>query len=43
MANLRKAKDREEFDRFMGEHRGNRQGYGDKPNDQNNWGNNSGQ
>ena len=28
MANLRKAKDREEFDRFMSEHRGNRQGYG---------------
>ncbi len=37
MANLRKAKDREEFDRFMGEHRGNRQGYGD--NNQNNWSN----
>ncbi len=29
MANLRKAKDREEFDRFMSEHRGSRQGYGD--------------
>ena len=39
MANLRKAKDREEFDRFMSEHRGNRQGFGD--NHQNsNWGNN---
>ena len=37
MANLNKAKDREEFDRFMGEHRGNRQGYGE--NNQNNWGN----
>lgn len=45
MANLRKAKDREEFDRFMSEHRGNRQGFGDRPNpDQNNWGgNNNGQ
>ena len=42
MANLRKAKDREEFDRFMNERRGGRQGY-DQPaqNDQNNgWGNN---
>ena len=39
MANLRKAKDREEFDRFMAEHRGNRQGYGD--NGQNNWGGNN--
>jgi hypothetical protein len=29
MANLRKAKDREEFDRFMSEHRGSRQGFGD--------------
>ncbi|WIY53243.1 DUF2852 domain-containing protein [Devosia sp. YIM 151766] len=37
MANLRKAKDREEFDRFMSEHRGARQGYGE--NNQNNWGN----
>lgn len=37
MANLRKAKDREEFDRFMSEHRGSRQGYGD--NKENNWGN----
>ena len=41
MANLNKAKDREEFDRFMNEHRGSRQGFGDKPADQNNWGNNS--
>jgi hypothetical protein len=30
MANLNKAKDREEFDRFMAEHRGSRQGYGDQ-------------
>lgn len=37
MANLNKAKDREEFDRFMSERRGNRQGYGD--NNQNDWGN----
>jgi hypothetical protein len=29
MANLRKAKDREEFDRFMREHRGNRPNYGE--------------
>lgn len=29
MANLNKAKDREEFDRFMNERRGNRQGYGE--------------
>ena len=29
MANLRKAKDREEFDRFMGERNGNRPNYGD--------------
>lgn len=41
MANLRKAKDREEFDRFMSEHRGNRQGFGDDGN-QNNWGSNNG-
>lgn len=46
MANLNKAKDREEFDRFMNERRGSRQGYGDdnKPtnNDPNNgWGNNN--
>jgi len=41
MANLNKAKDREEFDRFMNERRGARQGYSDN-NDQNNngWGNN---
>jgi len=42
MANLNKAKDREEFDRFMNERRGSRQGY-DQPaqNDGNNgWGNN---
>lgn len=43
MANLRRARDREEFDRFMSEHRGNRQGYGDnrpsEPNS-NDWGNN---
>lgn len=31
MANLRKAKDREEFDRFMNERRGSRQGYGTEP------------
>jgi hypothetical protein len=36
MANLRKAKDREEFDRFMSEHRGSRQGHGDAG--QNQWG-----
>jgi hypothetical protein len=40
MDNLRKAKDREEFDRFMSDRRGNRQGFGD---DQNNGGNNWGQ
>ena len=46
MANLNKAKDREEFDRFMNERRGSRQGY-DQPKptdngDQNNngWSNN---
>jgi len=39
MANLRKAKDREEFDRFMSEHRGSRQGYGDDSQNQNDWGN----
>ena len=40
MANLNKAKDREEFDRFMNEYRGSRQGYGeDKPN---NWGDSNG-
>jgi hypothetical protein len=41
MANLRKAKDREEFDRFMSEHRGNRQGFGDNNQNNNNWGNNA--
>lgn len=30
MANLNKAKDREEFDRFMNERRGSRQGYGNQ-------------
>lgn len=46
MANLNKAKDREEFDRFMNERRGSRQGY-DQPRsdngDQNNngWGSNN--
>lgn len=30
MANLNKAKDREEFDRFMNDRRGNRQGFGDQ-------------
>lgn len=29
MANLNKAKDREEFDRFMNDRRGSRQGYGE--------------
>jgi len=29
MANLRKARDREEFDRFMGERNGNRHNYGE--------------
>ncbi|MBB4052191.1 hypothetical protein GGR20_001834 [Devosia subaequoris] len=42
MANLRKAKDREEFDRFMGEHRGQRQGYGENDQNNNNWSNNNG-
>ncbi len=42
MANLRKAKDREEFDRFMSEHRGNRQGYGDNTPPTNTWDNNNG-
>ncbi|KQN78192.1 DUF2852 domain-containing protein [Devosia sp. BK] len=42
MANLRKAKDREEFDRFMSEHRGNRQGYGDNTPPANSWDNNNG-
>ena len=36
MANLRKAKDREEFDRFMNERRGSRQGYGEPKPEQNN-------
>ncbi|WP_332687831.1 DUF2852 domain-containing protein [Devosia sp.] len=47
MANLNKAKDREEFDRFMNERRGSRQGYTEPKPDQNNgdqnnngWGNN---
>lgn len=40
MDNLRKAKDREEFDRFMSERRGNRQGFGDSDQNNNNWGNN---
>lgn len=47
MENLRKAKDRDEFDRFMNDRRGSRQGYGDstnngQPNGDNNngWGNN---
>ncbi|WP_375452344.1 DUF2852 domain-containing protein [uncultured Devosia sp.] len=43
MANLNKAKDREEFDRFMNERRGNRQGYDqnkpDNNGDNNGWGN----
>ena len=44
MANLNKAKDREEFDRFMNERRGSRQGYTDQSNgDTNNgWTNNNG-
>jgi hypothetical protein len=37
MANLHKARDREEFDRFMSERRGNRQGY--EQENSNNWGN----
>ena len=46
MANLNKAKDREEFDRFMNERRGSRQGY-DQPRSDNGdtnhgWGNNNG-
>ncbi len=43
MANLRKAKDREEFDRFMNDRRGSRQGYGNEPSqntDGNGWGQN---
>jgi hypothetical protein len=51
MENLRKAKDREEFDRFMSDRRGSRQGYTDNGNSNgqngdngNNggWGNNNG-
>jgi len=50
MANLNKAKDREEFDRFMNERRGSRQGYNDpKPDErrdgdqnENGWNNNNG-
>jgi hypothetical protein len=52
MANLNKAKDREEFDRFMNERRGARQGYNEpKPaqddhkngdHDNNGWNNNNG-
>ena len=44
MANLRRAKDREEFDRFMSDHRGNRQGFGDNTvpkNQDNGWNNNN--
>ncbi|WDR01876.1 DUF2852 domain-containing protein [Devosia algicola] len=39
MANLNKAKDREEFDRFMNERRGSRQGYTDDNNNGGNGGN----
>tara|TARA_R110002124_G_scaffold9547_11_gene48957 strand:- start:9097 stop:9591 length:495 start_codon:yes stop_codon:yes gene_type:complete len=49
MANLNKAKDREEFDRFMNERRGSRQGYTEPKPEQNNgdqnnngWNNNNG-
>ena len=46
MANLNKAKDREEFDRFMNERRGSRQGYDqpkpDNGDTNNGWGNNNG-
>ncbi|MDB5473476.1 MAG: hypothetical protein JWP99_779 [Devosia sp.] len=46
MANLNKAKDREEFDRFMNERRGSRQGYTDQPahgeQHSNGWSNNNG-
>jgi len=41
MANLHKAKDREEFDRFMEERRGSRQGYGEQSNQNTGWGNNT--
>lgn len=37
MANLNKAKDREEFDRFMSERRGNRQGYGENTDNTQGW------
>ena len=44
MANLNKAKDREEFDRFMNERRGSRQGYSEPTytdqSSNNGWGNN---
>lgn len=42
MANLNKAKDREEFDRFMNERRGSRQGYNTPKTDDNNGGNGGG-
>lgn len=46
MANLNKAKDREEFDRFMNDRRGSRQGYSepkpDNGDNNNGWGNNNG-
>ena len=42
MANLNKAKDREEFDRFMNERRGSRQGFSEPKADDNNGGNNNG-
>lgn len=45
MANLNKAKDREEFDRFMNERRGTRQGFGDGNSQnqfQDGWGNTNG-
>jgi hypothetical protein len=37
MANLRKAKDREEFDRFMRDRNGSRQGYGSGSTQENGW------
>src|SRR5690606_25891833 len=43
MANLNKAKDREEFDRFMNERRGSRQGFDQpKPDNGDSWTNNNG-
>ena len=49
MRNLRMARDREEFDRFMNDRRGSRQGFGDNRPEQNNgdqnnngWSNNNG-